>query len=286
MSAQVAVHKASNPDVWVSIVAIIQDPTFWADLNSFIAAIRAPSALTLVLESSTARLSHFVRGWAVMRQSIGSLPDSPFRAELVSIIDKRWEKIYHPMYILAYAVDPKCCAARIKPLQIPTLLCLARDFFLRFDPTGDVNKFSKSFANYLNREGSFDNEALDQVLPVSTVKEWWGYMEETDKELSMFALRLLSIPCSAADAERCWSFFSLIHTKSRNRLRASSVVDIAKVKWQLKSESPKSKKADVEALLATLIQGETDQSSLKAQAGCFHQEGLCCRWWHQCGRLR
>ena len=50
----------------------------------------------------------------------------------------------------------------------------------------------------------------------------------------MFAMRILSQPCSSSGCERNWSVFERIHTKKRNRLEQKRLNDLVFVQYNLR----------------------------------------------------
>lgn len=60
------------------------------------------------------------------------------------------------------------------------------------------------------------------------------------KAVSEEALRLLSVVCNSASAERVWSYFSFIHSKNRNRLTTERTIQLALTyAWKQSQQSAK-----------------------------------------------
>ena len=69
------------------------------------------------------------------------------------------------------------------------------------------------------KHGPFERTSLWNSSRSLTPLQWWGGMIKASvPELSAFATKVLSIPATSADAERNFSSFGFIHSKSRNRL--------------------------------------------------------------------
>ncbi|KAI3720611.1 hypothetical protein L2E82_31601 [Cichorium intybus] len=47
--------------------------------------------------------------------------------------------------------------------------------------------------------------------------EWWATYGSSAPHLQKFAIRVLSLTCSATSCERNWGVFQHLHTKKRNR---------------------------------------------------------------------
>ncbi len=64
-------------------------------------------------------------------------------------------------------------------------------------------------------------KATCEIAPVTY---WTTHARARFPLLRKLALRLYYIPTSSASAERCWSIFSLVHNKLRNRLSKDKVM--------------------------------------------------------------
>ncbi|CAI0400474.1 unnamed protein product, partial [Linum tenue] len=63
-------------------------------------------------------------------------------------------------------------------------------------------------------------------------------------ELQKFAIRVLSLTCSASGCERNWSVFERIHTKKRNCLLQKKMNDLVYVMYNSKLMRRQSKKIE------------------------------------------
>ncbi|GKB68903.1 hydroxyproline-rich glycoprotein family protein [Tanacetum coccineum] len=61
--------------------------------------------------------------------------------------------------------------------------------------------------------------------------DWWVAYGSSAPNLQKFAIRVLSLTCSATGCERNWSVFQHIHTKKRNRLAQGRLNDMVFVKY-------------------------------------------------------
>ncbi|KAI5062606.1 hypothetical protein GOP47_0023145 [Adiantum capillus-veneris] len=83
----------------------------------------------------------------------------------------------------------------------------------------------KEFTNYMNGIGASFTRAVSLRKEATKYPlTWWhSYGRVGLPNLSRIALRILSQDCLAGACERNWSAYSLIHTKSRNRLSTSQL---------------------------------------------------------------
>jgi hypothetical protein len=72
-------------------------------------------------------------------------------------------------------------------------------------------------AEYRNKENLWSRDVIWRTAENMSPLTWWkGYCRT--RHLSTVAMRILSIPATAAPCEWNWKTFSLIKTKKRNRL--------------------------------------------------------------------
>src|SRR5436190_1308342 len=72
---------------------------------------------------------------------------------------------------------------------------------------------------YRMRAGCFGSEKARLAIKKATPAEWWSIIaREHAPNLTRLAIRILSQTVSSSNCERNWTTFSLIHTKTRNRL--------------------------------------------------------------------
>ncbi|KAD0994772.1 hypothetical protein E3N88_43436 [Mikania micrantha] len=76
--------------------------------------------------------------------------------------------------------------------------------------------------------------------------EWWESYGASAPDLQDFAIRVLSLTCSATSCERNWGVFQHIHTKKRNRLAQDRLNEMVYVKFNraLERRSKKEGTAD------------------------------------------
>ncbi|CAN1132641.1 hypothetical protein LINPERHAP2_LOCUS7154 [Linum perenne] len=73
-----------------------------------------------------------------------------------------------------------------------------------------------------------------QLLDRKHLADWWSSFGDDVPELQKFAIRILSLTCSASGCERNWSVFERVHSKKRNRLLQKKMNDIVYVMYNSK----------------------------------------------------
>ncbi|XP_048434444.1 uncharacterized protein LOC125474563 [Pyrus x bretschneideri] len=86
---------------------------------------------------------------------------------------------------------------------------------------------------YNDKRGPFVDSMAMQIRKKRTPTAWWERFGHKIPELRKFAVRVLSLTCSASGCERNWSTFSMIHAKRRNRLEHKRINALAYVKYNL-----------------------------------------------------
>ncbi|XP_059305025.1 uncharacterized protein LOC132056725 [Lycium ferocissimum] len=93
------------------------------------------------------------------------------------------------------------------------------------------DKMSVELGKYRQADGTFGKEsairARDRLSPV----EWWMQYGNHVPALQKFAIKVLSLTCSASGCERNWSVYEHIHSKKRNRLELKRLNDLVYIKY-------------------------------------------------------
>lgn len=69
------------------------------------------------------------------------------------------------------------------------------------------------------------------------IVDWWESFGDEVPELRLFAMKVLSLICSASACERNWSTFNQVHTKKRNRLSTSKMNSLVYIMYNKKMET-------------------------------------------------
>ena len=98
---------------------------------------------------------------------------------------------------------------------------------------------------------------------------FWHNIMRDARELAQFAVRLLSIHPTSADAERCWSVVTNIHTTRRNRLTNECVKKIATIKWYISREMNMARQEKEREKLVDQIKERDNQQQQQQQHGLY-----------------
>ena len=148
------------------------------------------------------------------------------RKVLVETFKTRWQALHQPVHSLAMLVNPALLAKDTDLLKTyPDARNDARELFSAWsDNPSDVAQAFLSLSSVKKREGSFRDPFIwDRVAFEQGALRWWETFGYDHSTLAAFAVRALSAICVTGGAERNWSTFSFIHSKSRNRLYCNRV---------------------------------------------------------------
>ncbi|XP_024969119.1 uncharacterized protein LOC112508665 [Cynara cardunculus var. scolymus] len=89
----------------------------------------------------------------------------------------------------------------------------------------------RELSKYQNAEGLFGRNAAIRQRKAMAPAVWWTTFGSSSPNLQKFAIRVLSLTCSATSCERNWGLFQHLHTKKRNRLAQERLNDMVYVKF-------------------------------------------------------
>lgn len=151
------------------------------------------------------------------------------------IIDNRWNDMLHrPLHAAGHYLNPAVFYADVQGiLQCKEVMEGLYDCIQRLIPDVSVQDkiMRDEMALYREAQGVFSNPmAIRHRLDMAPA-EWWKAYGSATPNLQNFAVRILSLTCSATGCERNWSDFQHIHNKKRNRLSQARLNDLVFVKY-------------------------------------------------------
>ncbi|XP_010456816.1 PREDICTED: uncharacterized protein LOC104738321 [Camelina sativa] len=150
-----------------------------------------------------------------------------------AIIDKRWDcQFHHPLHAAGYFLNPEFqynlesgvnCEEVVKGLynviERLVLELAAQD------------KIDTELTVFKTAERLFGLPMAKRQWKLKAPTEWWYSYGGSTPTLRDFAIKVLSLTCSATGCERNWSVFQHLHTKKRNRLAQERLNDLVFVKY-------------------------------------------------------
>ncbi|KAI3507987.1 hypothetical protein L1887_22986 [Cichorium endivia] len=169
------------------------------------------------------------RAKETIRESFRHRVDEYKRA--FEIIDERWDcQLHRPLHAAGHFLKPgifydggEVC----EEVEQGLYNCI-----LRLVPDQETqDKISGELDKYRNAEGLFGNVLAIRQRKTKSPADWWASYGSSAPNLKKFAIRVLSLTCSATSCERNWSVFQQLHTKRRNRLAQCRLNDMVYVKF-------------------------------------------------------
>nr|CAD1820370.1 unnamed protein product [Ananas comosus var. bracteatus] len=95
----------------------------------------------------------------------------------------------------------------------------------------EQDKISDQLSVYRRASGLFGHDLAIRHRNSKSPAEWWRSYGSSTPNLQKFAVRILSLTCSASGCERNWSVFEHLHSQKRNRLAQQRLNDLVYVKY-------------------------------------------------------
>ncbi|XP_059667593.1 uncharacterized protein LOC132313007 isoform X2 [Cornus florida] len=153
--------------------------------------------------------------------------------DIFEIINRRWEiQLHRPLHVAGYILNPEFFYAnRSIQRDKEALMCLYK-CIERLVPSVDVqDKISEELILYTNAEGLFGTSMAIRQRCTRAPAKWWDSYGSLTPHLQKFALKVLSLTCSASGCERYWSTFEHLHNKKRNMVAQSRLNDLVFIKY-------------------------------------------------------
>ncbi|CAG8812923.1 37787_t:CDS:2, partial [Gigaspora margarita] len=180
----------SHTTVPDAISDIITCESFWENIESLLIILDKLVTGISTFESDTPRLALFYQ-WYHEQLESDNYVFLAVGCAIKNLLENRWKKIYQPVLLVVYLLDPQCHEKKL--------------------PANGMLTISTFIQRYYSEEA---NIIWQQLLQYKTQTE---NFEAAAPELYKVALRILTIPSSSAASERNWSNFSYIHDKKQNQ---------------------------------------------------------------------
>jgi hypothetical protein len=188
--------------------------------------------------------------------------DAAIRNEVIELLTARFDFMFHPTQLLAYALDPRFMRrSTVSGNEMSRFFhYFAKDFISessvidlisKIDEENDENtneddesedlteriatKMFEEFGNMgqhsIKREGIWKDSVIDSLTPL----QWWRIWGRKDYPcLFHLAEKLFSLPASSAACERNLSTQDHIISKKRNKLGVSTSEKLIAIHWNLR----------------------------------------------------
>lgn len=224
--------------------SILSDDVFWDRNEKFLKLLSPVVNLITFMENTNATLSDVRHKVYKLKDAFfAQMSESPFliaeETSLMNNFEKRIEMICTDTHNAAYLLDPRYRGENLTHEELERAIAL----LVELSSEDDQVKVIGEITNYRTRQNVFDkpiiwvaSEGVTSICKNSThvtPATWWkNWLPNCS--LKDVAVRLLSMPPSAASCERNWSAWGIVHSKLRNRLKTTRSGKLVYIKYNLK----------------------------------------------------
>ncbi|XP_059635279.1 uncharacterized protein LOC132277438 [Cornus florida] len=152
--------------------------------------------------------------------------------DIFEIIDRRWNiQLHRPLHAAGHFLNPEYFYSNPSIKQDEEVMGGLYQCIERLVPTTEVqDKISLELSRYMKANGLFSSSIAIRQRKSRAPADWWSAYGSTTPNLQKFAIKVLSLTCSASGCERNWSVFEHLHSKKRNRLTQCRLNDLVFIK--------------------------------------------------------
>ncbi|XP_039048245.1 uncharacterized protein LOC120188944 [Hibiscus syriacus] len=207
------------------VASIVLMPTFWSTIV-YILKMKGPLVKVLRLVDGEKRpamgyvYEAMDRAKEAIANSFNNVEDK--YKDVFAIIDKMWEcQLHQPLHAVGCYLNPQLFYSNPqiqedKEVMIGLLKCIER----LVPSVVDQGKIEDQLSLYRNAEGIFGMATCIRQREAKSPAEWWASFGNDAPELKKFAIKVLSLTCSAS-----------LHNKRRNRLAQTQLNNLVYVKY-------------------------------------------------------
>ncbi|RVW74230.1 hypothetical protein CK203_055979 [Vitis vinifera] len=174
-------------------------------------------------------------------------------------IDARWTpQLHRPLHAAGYYLNPQLRYgdkfSNVDEVRKGLFECMDRmlDYQERLKADIQLDSYDQAM-------GEFGSRIAIDSRTLRSPTSWWMRFGGSTPELQKFAIRVLSLTCSASGCERNWSTFESIHTKKRNRLEHQRLNALVYVRYNTRlRERSLQRKQNVDPILVEEIDSDDE----------------------------
>ncbi|VVB05423.1 unnamed protein product [Arabis nemorensis] len=131
------------------------------------------------------------------------------------IIDERWRcQLHHPLHAAGYFLNSVIQYDHREEVDCEVVENGLYACIERLVPDKETqDKITMELEKFKNVEGLFGCNMAVRQKKLKSPADWWSSYGNTAPSLKSFAIKVLSLTCSATGCERNWSVFQHLHTK-------------------------------------------------------------------------
>ncbi|RHZ73617.1 hypothetical protein Glove_230g117 [Diversispora epigaea] len=202
---------------------------------------------------------------------------------ILTRLQKRWKSWEQPLLILSWLLHPSYrtkyftlpSSSKISYLHMGKWLVYYYKAWTGCDPQSILVEFDDFFQG---KNYPFNNETICQfenniqsdlyiVTPLrgQTVYKYWCWIKDAYSEIGTVASRIFGICVNAASVERLWSNMGFYHTKNRNKLKYTRILDMAKLRADITYNRRFYKESIVSNIINSTLETETQDNELETE---------------------
>ncbi|GBG73935.1 hypothetical protein CBR_g17650 [Chara braunii] len=221
------------------VESLITDRAFWADLKKLYRVMKGPYDVLRMVDKDIHCLSKVYDTAVDLKNCVLHAPlTDDERDSILRDVGKRTDMLLNPVHAVARLLDP-----RLRDITVFSNL----DLMAQFDSVVDrlvAKNGSQKFTDCKNQlydfqfsRGIFGDAAALRREDKDNAVLWWEAHRGGHPELKMLAMKVLSIWTTSSPAERNWSTWSLVQTKTRNQLKHKRTEKLVYSHWNLRLKS-------------------------------------------------
>ncbi|RHZ81561.1 hypothetical protein Glove_118g2 [Diversispora epigaea] len=250
------------------IYLIIMNENFWENLIKLEQLLIPYCQILNILQTDKARLYEVLHGFAYLTQFWKKYIDSNMANRILTRLQKRWESWEQPLLILSWLLHPSYrtkyftlpSSSKISYLHMGKWLVYYYKAWTGCDPQSILVEFDDFFQG---KNYPFDNETICQFE--NNIYKYWCWIKDAYPEIGTVASRIFGICVNAASVERLWSNMGFYHTKNRNKLKYTRVLDMAKLRADITYNRRFYKESIVSNIINSTLETETQDNELETE---------------------
>ncbi|KAL0249283.1 hypothetical protein GEMRC1_004516 [Eukaryota sp. GEM-RC1] len=152
-----------------------------------------------------------------------------YRITIAELFLDRWNIVKNHLHFSAHLLDPK--NQDFDPLNedMQSLRNSVVTTLKKLLSPEDAKAAFKQLCHYRTKKGSFADPLVWEAAVTMEGNEWWDVFGGDTPQLTKVAIKVLSCVVTAAASERCWSVYSYIINRRRNRMTPERQNDLVYV---------------------------------------------------------
>ncbi|XP_025606875.1 uncharacterized protein [Arachis hypogaea] len=224
---------------------IVMDSKFWKNIEICLkGANPLIKVLRLVNSDEKPAMGFVYKEMMQVKEKIQSAFNSVKQRymPLWNIIDEKWDKeVHRPLEATAYYLNPQFHYSPDFKDDFDVKYGLYSSLCRTVAIKADACTVDRHLEEFKNARNAFGSELAKSAIKTKKPAEWWDSYGSEFPELQNFAIRILSLTCSAYGCTTNWDTFDKVHSKKRSRRRQKTWNDVLFAMSNLKVTDEKKK---------------------------------------------